>query len=178
VLAAVDVGLLDPDLDPALDLRPLPVARTGLDDPGGAVDVQADPLAVEVQEDHADVGVLQQVAERGHDAVAPVRRVAHGPGVEDLDEAGRAGPERAVALAAAVGGGDPDHLLAADELDHALVQPLEHLLAVEAVGPVPRPHAPLERMLAGRAGERDLAVRRQGMVATHGPILSTRSAQC
>jgi hypothetical protein len=123
-------------------------------------------------------GFSSRLPSEAHDAVAPVLGVAHGPGVEDLDEAGRAGPERAVALAAAVGGGDPDHLLAADELDHALVQPLEHLLAVEAVGPVPRPHPALERMLAARAGRRDLAVRRQGMVATHGPILSTRSTRC
>jgi hypothetical protein len=71
VLAAVDVGLLDADLDPALHPGPGAVAVAArLEDAGGAVDVQADPLAVEVEEDHADVGVLEDVAERGRDPVA------------------------------------------------------------------------------------------------------------
>src|SRR5918996_589622 len=55
------------------------------------------------------------------EAMTPLPRysgVAHGRWVEHLDEAGRAGAERAVALAVGVGGGDPDHLLAADEGDH------------------------------------------------------------
>jgi hypothetical protein len=73
----------------------------------------------------------------------------------------------------AVGGGDPDHLLAADELDHAFVQPPQHLLAVEAVGPVLRPGVALEGMLAAGAGQRDVVVRlrRHGLVVTHRPIL-------
>jgi hypothetical protein len=72
MLAAMNVGLLDADLDPAFHPRPHAVALAGLDDPGRAVDVQADPLAVKVQEDQADVGVLQDVAKRGHDPIAPV----------------------------------------------------------------------------------------------------------
>jgi hypothetical protein len=107
-----------------------------------------------------------EVAERGHDPVAAILRVAHGPGVQHLDEAGRAGPERAVALAAGVGGGDPDHLLAADEFDHPLVQPIERLLAVEAAGPVLGPRPALQLMLAAGAGQRIVAVRRRGRVAT------------
>jgi hypothetical protein len=64
VLAAVDVGLLDPDLDPALHPRPGAVAVAArLDDPGRPVDVEPDPLLIEVEEDHADVGVLGDVAE-------------------------------------------------------------------------------------------------------------------
>jgi hypothetical protein len=51
-----------------------------------------------------------------------------------------------------VGGGDPDHLLAADELDHPLVQPVEHLSLVKAAGPLLRPVALLERVLAAGAG--------------------------
>jgi hypothetical protein len=152
VLAAVDVGFLDADLDPAFHPWPHPVGLAGLGDAGGAVDVQPDPLLVEVQEDHADVGVLQDVAERGHDAVAPVLGVAQGPVVQHLDKPGRAGPERAVALAAAVGGGDPDHLLAADEGHHRLVQPVEQLLTVEALGPVLGPVVALELALALGAG--------------------------
>jgi hypothetical protein len=114
--------------------------------------VEADPLLVEVEEDHADLRVLGDVAERGHDPVAPVLRVADGPVVHDPDEAGRAGPERAVALAVGVGGGDPDHLLAADEPHHPVVEPVEHLLAVEAAGPLLGPVAALELVLAPGAG--------------------------
>jgi hypothetical protein len=35
------------DLDPTLHPRPLAVVTGGLDDPGGAVDVQADALLIE-----------------------------------------------------------------------------------------------------------------------------------
>ena len=61
-------------------------------------------------------------------------------------------------MAAGVGGGDPDHLLAADELDHRLVQPVEHLLGVEAAGSLLRPVAALELMLAAGAGCEELAL--------------------
>jgi hypothetical protein len=68
----------------------------------------------------------------------------------------------------AVGGGDPDHLLAADELDHPLVQPLKHLLAVEAVGPVLRPELALERMLAVGAGPDEPHLEVLGLDVTRG----------
>ena len=153
VLAAVDVGLLDVDLDPAFHPGPHPIGLAGLGDAGGAVDMQADPFLVEVQEDHADVGVLQNVAEGGHDPIAAVFRKPQGLIIQHLHKAGRAGPERAVALAAGVGGGDPGHLLAADEGDHLVVQPVEHLLAVEAGRPVLGPIVPLQLALAMGAGQ-------------------------
>jgi hypothetical protein len=157
MLAAMDIGLLDVDLDPAFHPRTLLVALVGLDDAGGAVDMQADPFLVEVEKDHADVGVLGDVAERGHDPVAAILRIAQRPGVRYLDEADGAGPERTVAFAVAVGGGDPDHLLTADEGDHLLVQPVEHLLTIEAAGPVLGPVAALQRVLAPRAGRDGVA---------------------
>jgi hypothetical protein len=88
----------------------------------------------------------------------------------------RAGAEGAVALAVGVGGGDPDHLLAADELDHPLVQPVEHLLLVEAAGTLLRSVAALERMLAAGARREGLGlVVRRGRFA-HVAMMSGRVA--
>ena len=69
----------------------------------------------------------------------------------------------------AVGGGDPDHLLAPDEGSHPVVQPVEHLVTVEAAGPVLGPVVALQLMLAAGPGQLDRAVRRRWRVTTAPP---------
>jgi hypothetical protein len=84
-----------------------------------AVDVQPDPLLVEVAEPHANVRVLQQVPRTRHHTVAPVIRIRERALAEHPHESRRAGPEAAVAAPDAIRGGNPDHLHAADECLHA-----------------------------------------------------------
>jgi hypothetical protein len=71
MLAAMDVGLLNADLDPAVHPRPHAVALASLDDPGRAVDVQADPLAIKVQEDQANMGFSKMLPS---EAMTPLPR--------------------------------------------------------------------------------------------------------
>ena len=65
-------------------------------------------------------------------AVAAVLGVGEPPLVEHVQEAGRAGAQGRVALAAGVGGADEGQLHPADELDHRGVEVVEDLVAVEA----------------------------------------------
>jgi hypothetical protein len=73
---------------------------------GRPVDVQADDLADEVDEHQADVRILLEVPEAGHDPVTAVLGIDQVSIVQDLDEAGQPSAEAAVALALGVGGGD------------------------------------------------------------------------
>ena len=70
-------------------------------------------------------------------------------------------------------GCDPDHLLAADEGGHRLVQPVEQLLTVEARGPLLGPDPVLQPALTLGAGRRGRAVRR-GRGATPAPGEASR----
>ena len=161
VLAAVDVGLDDVDDDPPLDasaLRLLAVPRVargegfGVEDVRTPVDVQADEVLDEVDHQQADVRVLAEVTEAGHHAVAAVLGVGERAVVEHPQEAGRARPQRGVAVAARVRGGDEDHLHAVDELDHPRQQPVAELVVVEALGAIPGAAGVLQPVLAVRAG--------------------------
>jgi len=128
VLAAVDVGLLDVDHDPALRPRSrhgvdAPTAVGGPerlvgDDPRRAVDVQADQVVHEVDHQEPDVAVLRDVAEARVHPVAAVLGIGERPLVDDLQEPGGTGPQGRVALAVRVGGRHEHHLHPRHELDH------------------------------------------------------------
>jgi hypothetical protein len=97
------------------------------------------------------VRVLADVAEAREHAVAPVLGVGDALGVEDLQEAGRPGAKAGVALATGVRGADEGHLHPADERDHLGVQVVEHLVAVEAFGPLSGAVGLLQQVLARAA---------------------------
>jgi hypothetical protein len=113
--------------------------------------VQPDDVAGEVHEEQSDMRVLGDVAQARHHAVAPVLRPGQPLVVEYAYEAGRPGAERVVALTMRVGRRDEHHLLVGDELAHLLVQVVEHLLRVEALGPLAGPVPLLQLMFASRA---------------------------
>ncbi len=117
-------------------------------DPGGAVDVQADPRPVEVHQQQTGVRVLGDVPQGGVHPVPPVLGVRERPRVEHVQEAGRSGAETVVALAAGVRGGQEEHLLPGHELPHALVEVVEHLLVVEALRTPLRAEALLDGALS------------------------------
>jgi hypothetical protein len=125
---------------------------------GPAVDVQTDPVAGEVDHQDADMGVLPDVAHGGHHTVAAVLRVAERLGVQDVQDPGRTGPERAVARAVRVRRGHEEHLLRRRELPHPGVEMVQHLVGVEPLGALRRPPGALEFVLARAAGARRLAV--------------------
>ena len=159
VLGAVDICLGDPDQHPLHRLparwqgRPGQAAIQflhvrGRHDFGAAVDVQPDEIAGEVDHEYADVRVLQDVAQARHHAVAPELGVGDGSLVEHPQEAGRPGPEAAVAFAAPVAGGDERHLHAPDELHHLRRQLVAELTVVEPAGPIPGAVPVLQHVLA------------------------------
>jgi hypothetical protein len=157
----VDVGLLHRDHDPPFGPPPGDdvdlVGRVPEGEVAGGqqarrpVDVQADQVADEIDEQQPDVRVPEEVAGAGHHAVAAVLGPGEGAVVQDESEPGRAGPERGVALPVGVGRGDEHHLHASDELPHLVVEAVVHLLGVEAVGAVVRTARLLELVLAGGA---------------------------
>src|ERR1700733_8673292 len=92
----------------------------------------------EIDEEHADMLVPQNVAEARQDAVAAVLRIYQGPLIETLHEAARTRTERAIALPAGVSGRDKHELALCNEVPHWSVQIIEHLLVVEGKRPAAR----------------------------------------
>src|SRR5262249_5151327 len=132
-----------------------------------AVNVQPDKVMGEIDHEHADVRVLQDVAQACHHAVAPDLGVGDGALIEDPQEAGRSGPEAAVAFTGRVAGGDERHLHAPDELHHLRGQLAAELAAIELAGPVLRAVQLLQDVLAPRSRPRR---RGSALVQAHGDL--------
>src|SRR5262249_52339231 len=108
----------------------------------------------EIDHENTDMRVLQHVAQARHHAVAPELGIGDSALIEDPQEAGRPGPEAAVAFAGRVAGGDERHLHAPDELHHLRGQPAAELAAIELAGPVLRAVQLLQDVLAPRSRPR------------------------
>src|SRR5262249_40161922 len=114
--------------------------------------VQPQRASKEIDEDHADLRILAEVAEAGIDAIAVVFRIDEGPLVEDMDKPSIPSPERAVTLAPDVSRSDTDHFLLANELLHLTAQPVADLLAIKGVGLESRALRLLEKTFSSRPG--------------------------
>ena len=117
--------------------------RVGVVDRGDAV--QAQPLLTqEVDEQQADLRVLQCVPHREIHAVAVVAGERDRVLVEDAHEARAAALVRALGLSVAIGSGEEEHVARLDEGAVVVVDPVVHDSLLDAVGEPARVEAILE----------------------------------
>ena len=102
---------------------------------------------LEVDEQQADLGVHEDVAEAAEHPVAVVARERERAVVDDPDEAGHAALVRAVRPPVGVGGGEEEHGGALDDLAVAVRERVVHRDLFEPVGDPPAVEARLH--LAG-----------------------------
>jgi len=107
------------------------------------------PAALERDEQQADLGVDEQVADRQEHAVAVVDRERDRALVQNTHEAGVAALVGAVRSAVLVGGGDEEHVHALDERAVAVADDVGHLDVLEPVGEPARVEAVLQRAASG-----------------------------
>jgi hypothetical protein len=117
-----------------------------LHDLGLAVDMQADGARKEIDKDHPDVRVLCDITQTRQDPIPAILRIDERLGIEDTDKTRQASPERAVARAMGIRGGNKDQLLPRNEGTHERVEMVKHLVVVKREGTAEGPKALLEPM--------------------------------
>src|ERR1700730_7710881 len=171
MLGALDVGLLDLDHHPPI--RPsLAVLRqlgqhilgqlvgqgfelVALHDARLAIDMQADGIAIEVEDQQGDVRIFRNVPQTGKYAVAAVFGVEEMLVPQHMDEAGLAESRAAIAFAVTIGGADEHELLPGGELPHPRGEKIQDLPGIKGIGPILGGISRLQRLLAVVAGQED-----------------------
>src|ERR1700704_6049629 len=156
MFGALDVGLLDLDHHPPI--RPsLAVLRqlgqhilgqlvgkgfelVALRDARLAIDMQADGISIEVEDQQGDVRIFRNVPQTGKYAVAAVFRVEEMLAPQHMDEAGLAESRAAIAFAVTIGGADEHELLPGDEFPHPRGEKIQDLPGIKRYWPDPRRH--------------------------------------
>src|SRR4051812_21367016 len=169
MLGALDVGLLDLDHHPPI--RPsLAVLRqlgqhilgqlvgkgfelVALHDARLAIDMQADGISIEVEDQQGDVRIFRNVPQTGKYAVAAVFRVEEMLVPQHMDEAGLAESRAAIAFAVTIGGADEHELLPGDEFPHPRGEKIQDLPGIKGIGPILGRIFRLQRVLAVGAGQ-------------------------
>src|ERR1700730_3937529 len=163
MLGALDVGLLDLDHHPPI--RPsLAVLRqlgqhilgqlvgkgfelVALRDARLAIDMQADGISIEVEDQQGDVRIFRNVPQAGKYAVAAVFRVEEMLVPEHMDEAGLAESRAAIAFAVTIGVADEHELLPGDEFPHPRGEKIQDLPGIKGIGPILGGISRLQRVL-------------------------------
>src|SRR5258708_9112262 len=169
MLGALDVGLLDIDYHapsrPSLAvLRELGQHILGqlvgkgfklvaLRDARLAIDMQADGISIEVEDQKGDVRIFRNVPQTGKYAVAAVFRVEEMLVPQHMDEAGLAESRAAIAFAVTIGGADEHELLPSDEFPHPRGAKIQALPVIKSIGPILGDIFRLQRVLAVGAGQ-------------------------
>src|SRR3981189_789853 len=169
MLGALDVGLLDLDHHPPI--RPsLAVLRqlgqhilgqlggkgfelVALRDARLAIDMQADGISIEVEDQQGDVRIFRNVPQTSKYAVAAVLRVEEMLGPQHMDEAGLAESRAAIAFAVTIGGADEHELLPGYEFPHPRGEKIPDLPGLKGIGPILGGMFRLQRVLAVGAGQ-------------------------
>src|SRR3984957_14249829 len=134
MLGALDVGLLDLDHDPPIRASLAVLRQLGqhilgqlvgkgfefvaLHDARLAIDMQADGISIEVEDQQGDMRIFSNVPLTGKYAVAAVFRVEEMLVPQHSDEAGLAKSWATIAFAVMIGGADEHELLPGNKFPH------------------------------------------------------------